>query len=52
MDHCEIRAFGTGEKEKGKEEEEAQLTTTISVEHFESTDAAMCRYVGTYTGPV
>ena len=42
----EIRAFGTGEKEKGEEEEEAlQLATTISVEHFESTDTGMCRYV-------
>ena len=35
-------AFGTGEKEKGEEEEEAlQLATTISVEHFESTDTGM-----------
>lgn len=43
----EIRAFGTGEKEKGEEEEEAlQLATTISVEHFESTDTGMC--IGLY----
>ena len=42
----EIRALGTGEKEKGEEKEEAlQLATTISVEHFESTDAGMCRIV-------
>ena len=49
----EIRAFGTGEKEKGEEEEEAlQLATTISVEHFESTDTGMCIGLYRYAGPI